>query len=184
MKTATELILQKLQDTFDEDGNILEDPHSSGNVWLMLAAIIPFGDKEEMRPLLPYGVQLPSKSSNDTIPTHIARVVLRTSDAQQGTNEYVDGTDFCFVVDETNQAADFVWEEESFGDAPKFHGGDIQSAIEWLRAVGDPVYRQFKDPFLMPEQRIALNGHDEDFITPNPAPTSTTGSPDDIENFL
>jgi hypothetical protein len=41
-------------------------------------------------------------------PTHRVRVVLRTTDAQAGTNLYVDGSDFFLFVDEQQQEADFV----------------------------------------------------------------------------
>lgn len=119
--TANELVLRKLKETFDRNENVAAD--SSGtNVWVMLAALKPFSDH--------LGEQLPYPLSGQK-PTHRIRVVLRTTDAQSGTNPYVDGSDFFLAVDEQQQTADFVWEDESFGDVPLFHGGDVASAAHW-----------------------------------------------------
>jgi hypothetical protein len=32
-----------------------------------------------------------------------------------------------------------------------------------VRELAEPFYLQLKDPFLTLEQRVALNGHDEDY---------------------
>ncbi|MEK4360707.1 hypothetical protein NYE48_27240 [Paenibacillus sp. FSL M7-1455] len=84
----------------------------------------------------------------DRKPTHRVRVVLRTTDAQTGTNPYVDGSDFFLAVDEQEQTADFVWEDVSFGDAPLFHGGDLPSAVRWVKELGEPFHCLYDDPFL------------------------------------
>lgn len=93
--------------------------------------------------------------------THRARVILRTTDARVGTNPYVDGSDFFLTVDDQRQEADFVWEEESFADAPAFHGGDVASAFLWVKDLGEPFHVQYKDPFLTSEQQFTLNGHNK-----------------------
>lgn len=76
---------------------------------------------------------------------------MRTTDAQTGTNPYVDGSDFFLAVDERQQTADFVWEDESFGNAPLFHGGDVASAVRWVKELGEPFHCQYSDPFLPTE---------------------------------
>lgn len=137
--TADELVLQKLKETFERNENINVDSNGT-NVWVMLAAAEAFSDLLEKNP--------PYQLSGQT-PTHRVRVVLRTTDAQTGTNPYVDGSDFFLAVDEQQQTADFVWEDESFGDAPLFHGGDVASAAIWVKKLGEPYYIQYKDPFLL-----------------------------------
>src|SRR5690606_35298055 len=81
---ANELVLQKLKETFDRNENITADSGGT-NVWVMLAALKPFSD--HLGQHLPYPL-------TDQKPTHRVRVVLRTTDAQTGTNPYVDGSDF------------------------------------------------------------------------------------------
>ncbi|MDB5054115.1 MAG: hypothetical protein JWM44_2165 [Bacilli bacterium] len=150
--TANELVLKKLKETFERNGNVAVD--SSGtNVWVMLIAAEPIFD------LLAENLPYPLSGQK---PTHRVRVVLRTTDAQSGTNPYVDGSDFFLAVDELQQTADFVWEDESFGDDPLFHGGDVASAVLWAKELGEPFHVQYNNPFLDKEQRKALNGHDQD----------------------
>lgn len=108
----------------------------------MLVAAEPFSDLLEKD--LPYPI-------SDQKPTHRVRVVLRTTDTQAGTNPYVDGSDFLLAVDEQQQTADFVWEDESFGDAPLFHGGDVPSALLWVKELGEPFHVQLEDSFLTRE---------------------------------
>jgi hypothetical protein len=139
--TADELVLKKLKKTFDRDENVTADNNGT-NVWVMLVAAEPFSDLLEKIP--PY--QLFGQK-----PTHRVRVVLRTTDAQTGTNPYVDGSDFFLAVDEQQQMADFVWEDESFGEAPLFHGGDVASAVRWVKELGEPFHCQYSDPFLPTE---------------------------------
>ncbi|MDQ0048449.1 hypothetical protein J2T18_002749 [Paenibacillus polymyxa] len=156
--TANQLIIQKLKETFNQNGNILEEPNNT-NVWLMSVAVIPFD---------PHKHTLPFQITDDRIPTHYIRVILRTSDAQTGSNPYVDGSDFFLIVNEADQTADFVGEEESFDEAPQFHGGDIPSALFWLKILTEPLlYLCIQDPFLTSAQRLALNGHENDYISPD-----------------
>ena len=139
--TANELVLRKLKDTFELNGNFTSDSKGT-NVWVMLVAAEPiFGLLAEN---LPYPL-------TGRKPTHRVRVVLRTTDAQTGTNPYVDGSNFFLAVDEQQQTADFVWEDESFGDAPLFHGGDVASAVRWVKELDEPFHVQLKDPFLTRE---------------------------------
>jgi hypothetical protein len=104
----------------------------------MLVASEPFADGEES-----CFRRMPAEQK----PTHRVRVVLRTTDVQAGTNPYVDGSDFFLAVDKQQQTADFVWEDESFGDAPLFHGGDVASALLWVKELSEPFHVQFEDPF-------------------------------------
>lgn len=136
--TANELVLQQLKETFERNENVTADRNGT-NVWIMLVAAELLSDLLEVN--LPY-------PPFDQKPTHRVRVVLRTTDAQTGTNPYVDGSDFFLAVDEQQQTADFVWEDECFGDAPLFHGGDVASAAIWVKELGEPFYIQYKDPFL------------------------------------
>ncbi|TXK75426.1 hypothetical protein [Paenibacillus sp. N3.4] len=155
--TPEELTIQKLKETFNHNGNILTDPNGT-NVWLMAVSAITFTD-------CPFDPPLPVPDNHP--PTHQVRIVLRTTDSQSGTNPYVDGSDFFFHVDEPNQNAEFVWEDESFAESPHFHGGDIPSAITWVKSLTEPLlYLCLKDPFLTAEQLISLNGHEEaDLLT-------------------
>lgn len=139
--TANKLVLQKLKQTFERNENVTDDCNGT-NIWVMLIAAEPFSD------LLVGNLSYPPTEQK---PTHLVRVVLRTTDAQTGTNPYVDGSDFFFAVDEQQQTADFVWEDESFGDVPLFHGGDIASAVRWVKKLGEPFHVQLKDPFLTRE---------------------------------
>ena len=107
----------------------------------MLAASEAFSDL--LAENLPYPL-------SDQKPTHRVRVVLRTTDTQSGTNPYVDGSDFFLAVDEQQQTADFVWEDESFGDVPLFHGGDVASAAHLGEETGRAVSRSAQRPVLGP----------------------------------
>jgi hypothetical protein len=185
--SVADLILRKLKETFDRDGNILNDPDSAGNVWVMLAVVIPFPNGKEAGGFMPHSVQKLMKGGESDVeiakvPTHVARVVLRTTDARVGTSRYVDGSDFCFTVDKTKQTAYFTWEEESIEDAPKFHGGDIPSVLDWVLSLNvPPHYTQFKDPFLTPEQRTTLNRNEEGYASEKEASQTPppTGSIED-----
>lgn len=136
--TSNEMILQKLKETFDRNENITTDRNGT-NVWLMLVVVKPITELQEDS--LPYTV-------HEQFPTHQIRVVLRTSDAQIGPNPYVDGTDLFLAIDEQQQTVGFVWEDESFGNAPLFHGGDVASAVRWVKELGEPLHYQYSDPFL------------------------------------
>ena len=195
MKPTNQLQIKKLLEEFNV-GGLNESNHQ--NVWVMAAAVIPFAETPKTAPLLPYA--LPGSSNyrgkeDDDIrrsylaigtPTHIVRVVLRTTD-QNGTSEYVDGTDLFIIVDEEKQTAEFIWEDLWIEGPPIFHGGTVPDALAWVRELAEPFYLQLKDPFLTPEQRIALNGHDEEYKLPEaqigPA-TPKTLNDEDFENWF
>jgi hypothetical protein len=135
---ANELVLQKLRETFEQNENITTNSNGT-NVWVMLVATKSIAELQKES--LPYAVQT-------QVPTHQVRVVLRTSDAQTGPNPYVDGTDLFLAINEQQQTAEFVWEDETLGDAPLFHGGEVTSSLAWTRKLVEPFYIQFNDPFL------------------------------------
>lgn len=149
------MIISKLKTHF-ESSHIDADNHHN-NVWLMAVTLTPFKVKDS-------GGHC-SKTLSSNPPTHIIRVVLRTTDLN-GTNHYVDGTDLYLIINEKERQLDFVWEDLWAEGPPIFHGGTVPDALRWVRELGEPFYVQLKDPFLTPEQRIALNGHDEDYIEP------------------
>ena len=174
MKPTNQLQIKKLLEEFNV-GGLNESNHQ--NVWVMAAAAIPFAETPKTAHLLPYA--LPGSSSyrgkeDDKIrqaymdigtPTHIVRIVLRTTDPT-GTCDYVDGTDLFMIVNEEKQTAEFIWEGLWIEGPPIFHGGTVPDALTWVRELAEPFYLQLKDPFLTPEQRIALNGHDEEYKLP------------------
>lgn len=110
--TTNELIVRKLKETFNRDGNIFADRNGT-NVWVMTAAAKPFSESQESDHEQQFGEQKPS---------HRVRVVLRTTDANAGTNPYADGSDFFLSVEEQRQTAEFVWEDENFAEAPPVRG--------------------------------------------------------------
>lgn len=195
MKTTTKLITNRLNQEFTfSDLNVMPQQ----NVWVMAAAAVHFEEIPQTSALLPYA--LPGSSNyrgkeDDDIrqaymsigtPTHIVRVVLRTTD-QHGTSDYVDGTDLFMVVDEEKQTAEFVWEDLWIDGPPIFHGGTVSAALAWVRELAEPFYLQLKDPFLTPEQRVAINGHDEDHKLPEDQKESTSPkdiNPEDIDNWI
>lgn len=133
--TTSELIVQKLKETFDRKGVA---PDEGSNVWVMAAAAKSFQVGEEEKLFLELGSHRP---------THRVRVVLRTSDEQES-NPYVDGTDFFLEVDERRQLAEFVWEEESFADAPHLHGSEVLTAIKWTSGLSEVLLCvRIEDPF-------------------------------------
>jgi hypothetical protein len=142
MKVA-ELILDKIKETFEHNGNTFLNREGT-NVWLMASAMLAS----------------PEDMIEDGVLT--VRLVLRTTD-MSGTNPYVDGTDVYVCVDEESEIVEFAREELWIDGPPIFHGGTIPAALAWLRELAEPFYLQLKDPFLTPEQRIALNGNDEDY---------------------
>lgn len=44
---------------------------------------------------------------------------------------------------------------------------------KFIVELAEPFYVQLKDPVLMPEQRIAMNGHDEDYMEPPSHPATS-----------
>lgn len=127
MMETEELILNKVRNEFEgESSTTLEE--GKVNVWVMALAIVPF---ENYR----YGSLQPNKdhmnvhfiNTNPTnisglLPTHAARIVLRTTDQRQGINDYVDGTDIFITVNRENQTVQFTWEDLWAEGPPIFHG--------------------------------------------------------------
>ncbi|MGW8958772.1 hypothetical protein [Paenibacillus sp. NPDC055715] len=122
------------------------------NVWIMALAIMPYVEK--------YVTPIPG---DEEPPTLTIRLFLCTTD-EAGTNEYVDGTDIYVRIDSGTRTPEFVWEDLWAEEPPIFHGGAVPDTLRWVRELAEPFYVQLKDPFLTPEQRIALNGHDEDYM--------------------
>ncbi|WP_339279083.1 hypothetical protein NYE40_23835 [Paenibacillus sp. FSL W8-1187] len=153
MNTLTKNLINLLHETFSISE--LQGPLQQ-NVWVMAVAAVPFSEKH-----------LDSPPTRKYMPTHTVRLVLRTTD-EAGTNVYVDGTDLYVRMDNTTETAELVredlWEEGS----PIFHGGPVSDSLRWVRELAEPFYLQLEDPFLTPEQRIALNGHDENYLEPAP----------------
>jgi len=139
------LLLQLLKKEFQYNDLAQRD-----NCWIMAAALSLYDE---------------TPTPNGDKPTHIVRLVLRTTD-ETGPNGYVDGTDVYVRLDQENQIADFVWEDLWAEGPPIFHGGTIPDALRWVRDLAEPFYIQLRDPFLTPEQWISLNGHDKDFAEP------------------
>jgi len=144
------VILPILKNRFEFNG--LEATYHQ-NVWIMALSTITYDTKRVT--LLPV---------NEEAPTHIIRLVLRATD-ETGTNDYVDGTDIYMKIDNA-KTMQFVWEDLWAEGPPIFHGGTVPDALRWVRELAEPFYIQLKDPFLTPDQRIALNGHPEDYIEP------------------
>lgn len=167
---ADELIADKLRTLFERNEHILEDKASGSNIWVALASAMPI-TKDTPPDLFPDYAQpftFDSDPFSPTIqPTHIVRAVLRTTDPDTGTNEYVDGNTFLFRVNESIDHTELLYEEEAFGDAPGFEGGSISDAYRWTHELAKPFYVRLKDPFLTSEQRIHLNGHYQDESLPN-----------------
>lgn len=151
MKTINELILERLKEEFEVNGYNPEQHMFDDNVWVMAASVIPFEESAKTADFLPYPLneaELRQSYLNAGRPTHIVRVVLRTS-GSYGICEYVDGTDIYFSVDLEEQSADCtVWSDTWIEGPPKFEGGTIQSSITWCRRMAEPFSVQLEDPFL------------------------------------
>ncbi|OME60875.1 hypothetical protein BSK59_05510 [Paenibacillus odorifer] len=165
-----ELIADKLRTLFDRNEHILKNKTSGSNIWLALASALPITEDTPTNLFPDYA--LPFTFEGDLFsptvqPTHIVRAILRTTDPATGTNEYVDGNTFLFRVNESTDHAELLYEEEAFGDAPGFEGGSISDAYLWIHELAKPFYVRLKDPFLSSEQRLRLNGHDQDESLPN-----------------
>jgi hypothetical protein len=169
-------LLEYLKEKLERNGDVINDSQSYGNIWIMALSIIPYS--HNLKEYLPACLE----ESQLFIPEQafLIRVVLRTT-TQQGSNIYVDGTTLCLAMENGTEKIGILKEEAVFSDAPEFQGGPIPNAIKWITDLLEPCYLQFKDPFLTPEQRIALNGHDEDYILPEPKskPLNPQQAPDD-----
>jgi hypothetical protein len=64
---------------------------------------------------------------------------------------------------EQNQTATLEWDDLWSEGGPIFHVGTAKATLAWTQANGTLIFQQCKDPFLTSEERLALNGHDEDF---------------------
>lgn len=142
--TTGELIVQKLKETFDRNGG----DNASGNVWVMAIAAAPFLEGQQNNG---------SNEPDNPMPSHRVRVVLRTSEPEEGANPYVDGSDFFLEVDERRQSAEFVWEEECFNDAPHLHGSEVLTAIRWTSELDEALLCvRLEDPFLTRKTQTKL----------------------------
>lgn len=151
MYQQQQLILSYVKHEFEQQR--LHQPYQQ-NVWIMAATIIPFAKSHAEAAV-----------ARDKMPTHTARLVLRTTD-EIGTNDFVDGTDLYVDFDNASMSVLFVWEDLWAEGPPIFHGGTVPDALRWVSELAEPFYIQLKDPFLTTEQRIALNGHDGDYLEP------------------
>ncbi|MDH6429051.1 MULTISPECIES: hypothetical protein [unclassified Paenibacillus] len=130
-----ELLIHKLRETFDERGTNQDE---GSNVWVMVVAARSYQPGEEG--------QL-AQTADTLTPTHRVRVVLRTTD-NHNLNPYVDGSDFYLAIDEQQQTAEFVWEEDSFADAPLLHGSEVLTAIRWASELSNTLLSvTIEDPF-------------------------------------
>lgn len=132
--TTEELILDKVRKEFERSCNMTNDQEEN-NVWVMALAVIPIAEANELELIVPNA-------------THVVRVVLRTANRQQGSNEYVDGTDIFIILDNVNQTVESVGEELWANGPPIFHGGTVSAALEWVHQLAEPFYIQLKDPSL------------------------------------
>lgn len=158
MKTTHELIMDLLKEGFERNqlnhGNI----NSGENVWVMLAAEIPFSENADVADFLPYslpGYADYQESSDDAqrsylmeegLPTHIVRIVLRNN-WPSGISDYVDGTDVYVSVDLENQTAIFIWQYIWIEGSPKYEGGSIENSLKWVQELKEPFHIQYDDPF-------------------------------------
>lgn len=191
---ADELIADKLRNLFERN-DLNPESQSGNNVWVALAATLSINEKTPTNMIPDYAQPFtfdsdPFSLSNQ--PTHIVRAVLRTTDPDTGTNEYVDGNTFLFRVNEETDQAELTYEEEAFGDTPDFQGGNIPDAYRWVCELTKPFYIRLKDSFLTSAQRILLSGHDQDEPLPDltvtpitpPASNSIELSPEDFKGLF
>lgn len=191
---ADELIADKLRNLFERN-DLNPESQSGSNVWVALAATLSINEKISTNMIPDYAQPFtfdsdPFSLSNQ--PTHIVRAVLRTTDPDTGTNEYVDGNTFLFRVNEETDQAELMYEEDAFGGTPDFQGGNVPDAYRWVCELAKPFYIRLKDPFLTSAQRTLLNGHDQDEPLPDltvtpvtpPASDSIELSPEDIESLF
>ncbi|SFM25481.1 hypothetical protein SAMN03159341_12269 [Paenibacillus sp. 1_12] len=175
-------VLQYLKVKLEHNGDIMNDPESYGNIWIMALSIPPYSHNlKESLPACLDGSQILNPEQ-----VFLIRVVLRTT-TLQGSNIYVDGTTLCITIDSGTEKIEILMEDAVFSDAPEFQGGPLPSAIKWISVLSEPCYLQFKDPFLTSEQRIALNGHDEDYILPEPKdklPNPVQTTDDDFDKWF
>jgi hypothetical protein len=175
-------VVEYLKEKLERNGDVMNDPDSYGNIWIMALAITHYSHnlKESLPACLDESQILHPGQA------FLIRVVLRTT-TLQGSNVYVDGTTLCITLDSQVDKVEILMEDEVFSDAPEFQGGTIASAIKWVTDLTEPCYLQFKDPYITPQQRIALNGHDNDYILPEPElklPSPVSATDDDFDKWF
>jgi hypothetical protein len=161
-KTVYQLILEQLREEFEHNGRSPNTQYSDANIWVMTVAVLPFSEDSIAAPFLPYtpfsvldqdlnseDIKKRQYYIQDGFPTHIVRLVLRTS-YPSGVSEYVDGTDIYMTVNQEEQFADSrIWCDTWIDGPPKYHGGTIPDAMSWIRLMYNPFYIQLKDPFTL-----------------------------------
>ncbi len=68
---------------------------------------------------------------------YTARVVVKTN-----SSPYVDGTDYHLTVKDEQ----VIQEADDRDSDPLFHGGPLESSLEWMRELGKPCYLQLMGP--------------------------------------
>nr|WP_302058680.1 hypothetical protein [Paenibacillus sp. MZ03-122A] len=141
--------MNKLKEVIEYNGDVVNNPESYGNTWIMALAVRPFTHNQKQ--LLPacleeHEVLHPEQA-------FFVRMIIRTTD-RNGTNRYVDGTNLCVTIDQDTGIVDIAKEDEALSDSPVFHGGEIADALRWVNELADPYYIALEDPFLTPEQRL------------------------------
>lgn len=155
MREIQELILGKLKEEFEQRGTAADGSRSpEDDVWVMVAAAIPFRESCEAEDFLPFqllGSEFYTGEADDEMrrhflsqgtPTHVARVVLKTGDS-----DLVDGTDVYLTVNVSRGTADFVWQEAWEEGPPKFHGGTVEHPLAWVAAMAEPICVRTESPF-------------------------------------
>jgi hypothetical protein len=168
MKSANELMVAALQKEFNYNMLRLKDPKSFFNVWVMAVSVISFAENEQTADLLPYRLDDADERNRYMqmgVPTHIAKVVCRTT-GHHGTDNFMDGTIVYFIVEEQEQIATCgIWDETWNDGNPVLHGGSMTSAFRWLTKLPMEIIQlQMKDPYLSLEQLESLNLNKNDFL--------------------
>ncbi|WP_431085908.1 hypothetical protein [Paenibacillus sp. 8b26] len=149
LKANEDNILNKLKEVIEYNGDVVNNPESYGNTWIMAVSLRSFirNQKQFLPVCLEEHEVLNSKQA------FFVRVIIRTTD-QSGTNRYVDGTNLFVTIDQDTGVVDILKEDEALSDNPVFHGGEIVDALRWVNELADPCYIALEDPYLTPEQRI------------------------------
>jgi hypothetical protein len=145
------IILQALKKLFEQNDTELEPDDYRCNIWLMLVSIRSYNPESSSRFLPSYVRDFFDNnlfSQKSLLPTHVVRLVLRTNDLIDGPNEYMDGNNYCFRVDNILGKAELLWKDEAFNDTPFFQGGNLTSALRWVNELAAPCHVQYDDPFL------------------------------------
>jgi hypothetical protein len=118
--------LEYLKEKLERNGDVMNDPDSYGNIWIMALSITPYSHnlKESLPACLNESQILHPEQA------FLIRVVLRTT-TLQGSNIYVDGTTLCLTMERGTEKIEILMEEAVFSDAPEFQGGTIPNAIKF-----------------------------------------------------